>query len=191
MSRSTAFEDWKTRANEADMLASAAQLGAKLKKAGREQTGACPICGGTDRFSINPAKRMWNCRGYGGGSGAIGMVMHISGLTFLQACESLTGEPNPNGRRAEPVSDAQRRSAEVRRGLAKEESDRRRAEEARYKDDTRAGAQQSGMHRSPSARRSRRPISIAAACRRQINGRTCSASTLACRTRRNRAAIRR
>ena len=28
-----------------------------------ERAGPCPVCGGTDRFSINTEKQLWNCRG--------------------------------------------------------------------------------------------------------------------------------
>ncbi len=90
-----AFDDWKQRADETDPLEAAAKYGAVLKRAGREHVGPCPFCNGRDRFSLNLQRHKWNCRGHGGGHGAVSMVMHIAGLTFLQACEELTGEPNP------------------------------------------------------------------------------------------------
>jgi hypothetical protein len=40
----------------------------------------CPICGGRDRFAVNPKKGVWNCRGAAGGRDAIGMAAHLLGL---------------------------------------------------------------------------------------------------------------
>ena len=30
-----------------------------------DRYGPCPVCGGTDRFSVNVKKQVWNCRGCG------------------------------------------------------------------------------------------------------------------------------
>ena len=58
-----------------------------------ERVGPCPVCGGTDRFSVNIAKQLWNCRGCGvGGKDAISAVMHIDGVNFRAAVETLSGE---------------------------------------------------------------------------------------------------
>jgi hypothetical protein len=66
-----------------------------LKRIGRELVGPCPRCGGSDRFSINPAKSLWNCRGCGGrGNDALSLAMHIAGCGFREAVERLTGEPS-------------------------------------------------------------------------------------------------
>lgn len=121
------FDDWKRKADQCDLLATAVMYGAKLKRAGREHVGPCVACGGSDRFSINPGKNLWHCRGHGGGLGAIGMTMHIAGLSFLAACEALTGEPNPRTNRpARPLSEAEQ--AERNRQRLKMEDDRRRRE---------------------------------------------------------------
>jgi DNA primase len=37
----------------------------KLRRSGRELVGPCPVCGGTDRFSVNTVKQLWLCRGCG------------------------------------------------------------------------------------------------------------------------------
>jgi hypothetical protein len=64
---------------------------------GIEKCGPCPKCGGTDRFSINTAKRLWNCRGCDkGGRDAISLAMHVSGAGFLDAIAMLTGERRPS-----------------------------------------------------------------------------------------------
>ena len=90
----TAFDDWKSRAQAADILAEAQARGAVLKRTGHEWVGPCPTCGGRDRFGVNTAKRIFNCRGACGGD-VIEMVMHLDGVSFMQACEALTGEPPP------------------------------------------------------------------------------------------------
>lgn len=124
-----AFEDWKRRANEADLLQTAQSFGAQLKRTGAEWVGPCPGCGGKDRFSINPSKHKWNCRGAEGGSTVVGMVMHIAGLSFLEACQELTGEPPPKGR-AKPLSPAEQEDRRRRKQAADEERAARDAAEA-------------------------------------------------------------
>src|SRR5690349_8902898 len=101
-----AFEDWKARALSANILQAAISRGAKLKRAGKEHIGPCPACGGTDRFSVNTAKHIFNCRGAVGGN-VITLVQHLDGSSFTQACEALTGEPPPNGR-SQPLSDSEK-----------------------------------------------------------------------------------
>ena len=130
------FDAWKIRADQCDLLATAVIYGAKLKRAGREHVGPCVACGGTDRFSINPSKNLWHCRGHGGGHGAVGMVMHAKGLSFLQACEALTGEPNPSGRASKPITEAEK--AERNRQMLKMEdaARARQAQEAAQNQDT-------------------------------------------------------
>lgn len=65
--------------------------GIKLTGRGAERVGPCPVCGGTDRFSINIRKQVFNCRGAGGGD-VIALVRHIDGCTFPEAVETLAGE---------------------------------------------------------------------------------------------------
>jgi hypothetical protein len=90
-----AFQDWVARAKEADIRCVADRLGAQLKKAGaKEFQGPCPKCGGTDRFSLNIAKQVFNCRSAEGG-GVIGMVMHVQGCEFVPACEFILNENAP------------------------------------------------------------------------------------------------
>lgn len=133
------FEGWKAKAEQADILQEAVARGAKLKRVGREHVGPCPACGGRDRFSINISKRIFNCRGSGGGD-VIGMVMHIDGLSFLQACEALTGEPPPNGQ-SKPLSDAERAERDKRRAENEAAQRQREAEDLVYQQDTRESAQ--------------------------------------------------
>lgn len=134
----TAFEDWKRKAQEADILSEAVARGAILKRMGREHIGPCPACAGTDRFSINVQKRVFNCRGAEGGD-VVKMVMHLGGLSFKQACEELTGEPPPNGQ-ARPLSEAEKAARAKTLADAKARERARQAREAAYQEDTREAA---------------------------------------------------
>jgi len=95
-----AFDAWKQDAANADLHALITGRGHRLSRSGHEWVGPCPACGGRDRFSIDPRKRVFNCRGFGGGD-YIAAVQHIDDCDFLQACEALTGTPAP-GREASP-----------------------------------------------------------------------------------------
>jgi putative DNA primase/helicase len=134
-----AFDDWKRRADEPDLLETAIKYGATLKRVGREHVGPCPACGGTNRFSVNVIKHKWNCRGHGGGRGPINMVVHIAGLSFLQACEELTGEPCPTGK-AKPLSPAEQAARARICDESAVKQRRREAQEHQYQEDTRSTA---------------------------------------------------
>lgn len=142
MTRSTDVhrEAWVGRARDADLLEQAVRCGALLKRAGREHTGPCPSCGGTDRFSINPVKSKWHCRGHGGGGDAIGMVMHIAGLSFLEAVQDITGEPPPSGN-LKPLTEAERAERNRLRQESEARQQARKALEIAYQEDTREAAQ--------------------------------------------------
>jgi putative DNA primase/helicase len=126
-----AWEEYKAIANAIDLLVAAKMCGAELKRlSGGEHVGPCPACGGRDRFSVNVNKQKWNCRGHGGGSQSISLVMHAAGLDFKGACELLTGEKPPTG---EPggIDHQARALVEERRRQAERDRARREAEEAR------------------------------------------------------------
>lgn len=57
-----------------------------LRRAGVERVGPCPVCGGSDRFSINPARGVWHCRGNNGGcdlgGDALALAQHVLGCDF-------------------------------------------------------------------------------------------------------------
>jgi hypothetical protein len=62
-------------------------------KHGPELCGPCPKCGGTDRFAINTARGLWNCRECAkGGRDAVGLVMHLEGVGFIDAVRLLMGK---------------------------------------------------------------------------------------------------
>lgn len=79
------------QAKAADILSVAQQHGAQLRKFGGERVGPCPVCGGRDRFSINPKRQIWNCRGWGKGGDVIALVQHVMGIGFLDAVRELVG----------------------------------------------------------------------------------------------------
>jgi phage/plasmid primase-like uncharacterized protein len=68
-----------------------ARRGIKLAPGRAERCGPCPVCGGTDRFSINIKKQVWNCRGCSIGGDVIALVQHIDGCSFMEAVETLAG----------------------------------------------------------------------------------------------------
>jgi putative DNA primase/helicase len=84
-----------------------------------ERVGPCPICGGTDRFSINTRKQVFNCRGFGGGD-VIAMVQHLDGCSFAEAARTLASiEPSRSAPMANPV-----KMAEVLAKAERDEADR-------------------------------------------------------------------
>jgi CHC2 zinc finger len=74
-----------------------------LHRAGAEFVGPCPKCGGYDRFSINLAKQVWNCRKCDEGGDAIKLLMHCQGITFVDAVARLTPDFKEPVRRTEFV----------------------------------------------------------------------------------------
>jgi CHC2 zinc finger len=89
-----ARDEWIERARAVKVDTVIGRHAITLKREGAEHVGPCPHCGGKDRFSINPAKNVWNCRGCnkGGGDG-ISLEQFISGTDFLGAVEYLVGKP--------------------------------------------------------------------------------------------------
>jgi hypothetical protein len=67
--------------------------GITLRGRGVDRCGPCPVCGGTDRFSINIAKQLWHCRGCQHGGDVIALVCHLDRLAFREAVEQLAGRP--------------------------------------------------------------------------------------------------
>src|SRR5262249_10714193 len=59
-----------------------------------DRCGPCPVCGGTDRFSINVTKQVWNCRGCVNGGDIIALVQHLDRVSFPEAVSYLLGEPS-------------------------------------------------------------------------------------------------
>ena len=92
-----------------------------------ERVGPCPLCGGTDRFSINTRKQVFNCRGFGGGD-VIAMVQHLDGCSFAEAVRTLAGiVPDRPAPMVDPV-----KMAEVRARAERDEIDRLTDEAQRF-----------------------------------------------------------
>ncbi|PYF05009.1 hypothetical protein BJ122_102235 [Rhodopseudomonas faecalis] len=124
-----AFQAWVDRAREVSLEAAAAMAGAKLKRSAHEMIGPCPKCLGTDRFSINEGKGLWNCRGAEGGNDSISLLMHAGGLPFLAACEQLTGEAPPrDGRQIDADIVRERKEERRDRKISKEQDEQRRSD---------------------------------------------------------------
>lgn len=94
---------------------------------GIDRAGPCPVCGGTDRFSIHTKKNTFNCRKCGiSGEGVISLVMKTESVEFVRACEIITG------RRASDPVDAERAARNARKNA--EDEARRQAEAERYRE---------------------------------------------------------
>jgi DNA primase len=82
-----------------------ALAGVPLKKRGRQLVGACPMCGGTDRFFVDPDKGVWGCRRCTDGSyrDALHLVSMMHGLDlktgdgFRAACDLIQVQPPDRG----------------------------------------------------------------------------------------------
>jgi hypothetical protein len=136
MNRSPDFDAWVDDARSRDVLAEAQALGARLKRSGIEHIGPCPVCGGTDRFGVNPRKRVFLCRGSGAAGDVIALVQYITGRDFIGACEQLTGRPVPSGKTGEIDHAALAAREEKRRTAAAE----REAEAQQYREKERRRA---------------------------------------------------
>jgi CHC2 zinc finger len=96
------------QARHIDMLRLVERYGAKLRKVGYEYIGPCPVCGtGTDRFSIKPNGKLFNCRVCArGGKGAIDLLMFLAGVNFATAVRELTGTLSGELRVKSPQAEA-------------------------------------------------------------------------------------
>lgn len=80
------------KARHMAIVAVALSLGADKRVAQPERGVPCPGCGGTDRFSVDPAKNVFLCRASGAAGDPIDLVRHVHNLGFNDAVEMLTGE---------------------------------------------------------------------------------------------------
>lgn len=73
--------------------------GGTLKKqattGGGEYAGACPWCGGNDRFRVWAESGRYWCRGCGKAGDEIQYLREHRGLSFIEACEYLGHDPGP------------------------------------------------------------------------------------------------
>ena len=91
---SHSFDALATRARSVPIEDEIARRGIRLRGK-NERCGPCPKCGGYDRFSINIAKQIFNCRGCETGGDVIDLVEHLDGVDFVTACSTLTNDPPP------------------------------------------------------------------------------------------------
>jgi hypothetical protein len=84
------------------LLAVTERHGVNLAKQGRREfVGPCPHCGGCSRFTVNPDKAVFFCRGCrASGCGAIDLEIFLSGRDFVAAIEALTGAALPSAEQA-------------------------------------------------------------------------------------------
>jgi hypothetical protein len=94
MKPNTAGTDpWVQRARSVPIEAEIARRRIKLKRSGHELIGPCPRCGGDDRFGVNIAKQIFNCRGCGAKGDVIDLVRFLDDCDFIAAGTTLAGEP--------------------------------------------------------------------------------------------------
>lgn len=125
------IEAWIDRARASDIWQALNRVAGShaIKPRGRKGVGPCPSCGGVDRFSIDGAKGSFYCRGSARvGGDVIAMVMHLTGASFLGACEDITGEPMPKRKPGDDVRRSDPKLIEQRRLEAEAEASRRESE---------------------------------------------------------------
>jgi hypothetical protein len=88
--------------NQTFDLLSLASSHTRLKKSGRYHIGACPFCGGKDRFTLKYTLNgwRWHCRHCGDGNKyytPIDFVMRLDGVDFKTALQKMGGEVNSIG----------------------------------------------------------------------------------------------
>jgi CHC2 zinc finger/Toprim domain len=66
--------------------------GLGLKRIGGELIGACPQCGGRDRFAVSIRKQIFLCRGCGRSGDVIAFVQHLDQCDFKTAVLTLAGD---------------------------------------------------------------------------------------------------
>ena len=87
------IESLKSSTPILSVLSCATRLTAK-GASGEELTGACPFCGGRDRFNVQPQKQRWLCRHCTEGKwrDVIAFVMLRDSCDFKTACLTLQGD---------------------------------------------------------------------------------------------------
>jgi hypothetical protein len=91
------FEHWVHRARAVRIEDEVARRGIRLTGK-KNRVGPCPKCGGTDRFSINTVKQLFNCRQCRTGGDVIELVKFLDGCEFRDAVEKLAGKTVLSGK---------------------------------------------------------------------------------------------
>jgi phage/plasmid primase-like uncharacterized protein len=105
------------RARSVPVESEVAQRGICLKRNHKQLCGPCPLCGGTDRFNVDPRKNLWICRGCRAGGDVIAMVQHLDGISFAAAIELLDGEERKKLASGSPAAADRAAAAEERRQM--------------------------------------------------------------------------
>jgi DNA primase len=113
MTRTPAFDAWIAKARAVPIEREIDRRRIKLNGGKIERCGPCPRCQGTDRFSVNVKKGVFNCRQCGAKGDVIDLVRFLDDCDFVAAGTTLTGEPPPKG-------NGKDRSAEQRKVVAAE-----------------------------------------------------------------------
>ncbi len=93
------IEQVKSGVDLLDVASRYSVLKRKASTAGGEYAGACPRCGGNDRFVVQPSNGIWLCRQCHPKWGdVIELVQYVDGVGFLDACERL-GYSKSNGKK--------------------------------------------------------------------------------------------
>ena len=101
--------------------------GIRLTGRGADRYGPCPVCGGTDRFSINTRKGVFHCRRCGVGGDVIALVRHLDGCDFPTAVGILNGEAVGVRRRPSISPEDLRHQREQRERKSREHEERQTA----------------------------------------------------------------
>ena len=98
--------DWQTERERIDLAEVAINLlGPAKKREGRRLLWLCPFHDDHNpSFSVDPARKRWDCRPCGIGGDAAALVMRYERKTFPEALAYLTGGPTPT--RKAPTSPA-------------------------------------------------------------------------------------
>jgi putative DNA primase/helicase len=94
---------WISDAKAVPIEAEIDRRGIRLAGRGKDRCGPCPVCGGTDRFAINIAKQVFNCRGCEARGDVIDLVRWLDRCGVSEACETLTGRGRPADLQKRPV----------------------------------------------------------------------------------------
>ena len=87
-------EEQKSAANNSIPLFDLASRDTALKRAGREYKGACPFCGGRDRFYVKPEANIWGCRNCSPKyHDALAYVMKRESLNYMDAVKRYSDTP--------------------------------------------------------------------------------------------------
>jgi hypothetical protein len=113
------FDLLKERAKDVGLETVAARYG--IYFSGRRYERPCPVCGDPRHFWADSLKGIWGCHKCPvKGDNNIGLVLHVEGVGFREACDIITGEKSKQPPAAKPASKEANKEKEARQhGKAK------------------------------------------------------------------------